>query len=49
MAGSAWQTTHVAETHKMPDPINAIKTFQQPLVGQRQKDQDFSLVKITQK
>ena len=33
MAGIAWQTTHVARTYKMPVPINAIKTFQQPLVG----------------
>ena len=45
MAGMAWQTTHVAGTYKMPVPINAIKTFQQPLVGQKQKDQTCSLVK----
>ena len=37
MAGMAWQTTHVAGTYKMPVPINAIKTFQQPLVGQIKK------------
>ena len=47
MAGMAWQTTHVAGTYKMPVPINAIKTFQQPLVGQKQKDQTCSLVKKT--
>ena len=45
MAGMAWQTTHFARTYKMPVPINAIKTFQQPLVGQKQKDQTCSLVK----
>ena len=45
MAGTAWQTTHVTGTYKMPVPINAIKTFQQPLVGQKQKDQTCSLVK----
>ena len=45
MAGMAWQTTHVAGTYNMPVPINAIKTFQQPLVGQKQKDQTCSLVK----
>ena len=45
MAGMAWQTTHVDGTYKMPVPINAIKTFQQPLVGQKQKDQTCSLVK----
>ena len=45
MARMAWQTTHVAGTYKMPVPINAIKTFQQPLVGQKQKDQTCSLVK----
>ena len=38
MAGMAWQTTHVAETHKNACPYNATKTFQQPLVGQKQKD-----------
>ena len=37
MAGMAWQTTHVAETHKNACPYNATKTFQQPLVGQKQK------------
>ena len=45
MAWMAWQTTHVAGTYKMPVPINALKTFQQPLVGQMQKDQTCSLVK----
>ena len=44
MAGMAWQTTYVAGTYKMPVPKNAIKTFQQPLVGQKQKDQTCSLV-----
>ena len=47
MAGMAWHTTHVAGTYKMPVPINAIQTFQQPLVGQKQKDQTCSLVKNT--
>ena len=47
MAGMAWHTTHVAGTYKMPVPINAIQTFQQPLGGQKQKDQTCSLVKNT--
>ena len=47
MAGMAWHTTHVAGTYKMPVPINAIQTFQQPLVGQKQQDQTCSLVKNT--
>ena len=38
MAGMAWQTTQVAGTYDMPVPIIAIKTFQQPLVGQKQED-----------
>ena len=37
MAGMAWQTTHVAKTHKNAFPYNATKTFQQPLVGQKWK------------
>ena len=37
MAGISWQTTHVTGTYKIPVPINAIKTFQQPLVGQMPK------------
>ena len=45
MAGMAWQTTHVTGTYKMPVPINAIKTFQQPLVGQMPKDKTCILVK----
>ena len=49
MAGMVWQTTHVAETYKMRVPINAIKTCQQPLVVQGQKDQNCSLLKNTQK
>ena len=44
MAGMAWQTTHVAETYKNACPYNATKTFQQPLVGQKQKDQNHTLV-----
>ena len=44
MAGMAWQTTHVAETHKNAFPYNATKTFQEPLVGQKQKDQNHTLV-----
>ena len=44
MAGMARQTTHVAETHKNAFPYNATKTFQQPLVGQKQKDQNHTLV-----
>ena len=45
MAGMAWQTTQVAGTYEMPVPIIAIKTFQQSLVGQKQKDQTCILVK----
>jgi len=36
--------THVAETHKSAFPYNATETFQQPLVGQEQKDQNHMLV-----
>ena len=39
----AWQTTHVAETWNAC-PYNATKTFQQPLVGQKHKDQTYRLV-----
>ena len=44
MTGMAWQTTHVAETYKNTCPYNATKTFQQLLVGQKQKDQNHRLV-----
>lgn len=39
MAGMAWQSTHVAETYKNACSYTATKTFQQLLVGQKQKDQ----------
>ena len=41
MAGMAWQTTHVAETHKNAFPYNATKTFQQPLVGQNRRPKPY--------
>ena len=37
MAGMAWQATHATETHKNAFRYNSTKTFQQPLVGQKQK------------
>ena len=35
---------HMSLKHKNACPYNAIKTFQQPLAGQKQKDQNHTLV-----